>query len=580
MIKANFNAYDSYVTDSLYQWDINQILTVTGLNLTTAPEVHFSNSGMDKAIVRQSTMSNHVVTVAIPNSLLQDPYTINAHIGVYEGATFKVVELVQIPIIPKKRPVDYKIEASDEEIYSFKALENKLVNTVKVNDFSAKIAAVTARIDNIIAHNNDTDGNTELVDIRTDVDGNIHNSAGNAIREQVAKLKRAASIDEKVITPDLLSFVNENQNNIFDFLTTEIIQGYYDGNGNIVDDSGFKTVVVKVKPNTKYYTNFYPSTSLNLSYFDYSKKLVDHLPVGSYEIGTIPACNNPNVSSVAFCVYSGFDVSSLIVSKNPIDETADNAYYFGMPRFKAETENIIDALDNEQILKLLSVKRSVFKNKKMLIFGDSITETATVSEDGNTYTEGTRVNWPTFVKATLGIGEMWNYAKSGAHYKDDEGLSFYQKISNQISTAIDNHADADIIVLSAGTNDANGNYGDYDAAMSVESLSALVKTNLYEAIRWAMWTLKKTYPNALCFVTTPIQRADREPHNTISDAIKSMGKRYNFIIMDAEIESGIIRENEIWGSEGVYLVDGLHPNESGAKKLSDLYCSIIVNHTI
>lgn len=126
MIKANFNTYANYVTDSLYQWELNQVLSVTGLNLSVAPEVHFSNANMDRAIVRQAKLENHVISVDIPNSLLQDPLTINAHIGIYEGDTFKVIELVRIPVIPKKRPLDYQIQDSDEEIYSFVRLENML----------------------------------------------------------------------------------------------------------------------------------------------------------------------------------------------------------------------------------------------------------------------------------------------------------------------------------------------------------------------------------------------------------------------------------------------------------------------
>ena len=181
MIKANFNAYSTYVTDSLYQWDLNQVLRVTGLNLSVVPEVHFSNANMDKAIVRQASMENHVVSVGIPNSLLQDPLTIHAHIGIYEGSTFKVVEKVEIPVIAKERPVDYRIEDADEEIYSFKALENALKN-------KADSAVINARVDNIIAHNNDTEGNTELVDIRTDIRGNVHDSAGTAVREQIRPL--------------------------------------------------------------------------------------------------------------------------------------------------------------------------------------------------------------------------------------------------------------------------------------------------------------------------------------------------------------------------------------------------------
>ena len=50
MIKANFSAYSKYVTDSLNQWDLNQVLQVFGLNLIDAPEVHFSNANTDQAI--------------------------------------------------------------------------------------------------------------------------------------------------------------------------------------------------------------------------------------------------------------------------------------------------------------------------------------------------------------------------------------------------------------------------------------------------------------------------------------------------------------------------------------------------
>lgn len=128
MITANFRAYNTYVTESLYQWELNQTLEVSGLNLSVAPEVHFSNANMEKSLVRQSTMKNHIVSVDIPNSLLQDSLTIDAHIGIYEGETFKVIEKVQIPIIPRKRPADYRIQDSDEEIYSFNRLENMIVN--------------------------------------------------------------------------------------------------------------------------------------------------------------------------------------------------------------------------------------------------------------------------------------------------------------------------------------------------------------------------------------------------------------------------------------------------------------------
>ena len=193
MIKANFKAYSSYQTDSLHQWDINQKLEVTGLNLLHAPEVHFSNSNLDRAIVRQSSLMNGVVTVSIPNALLQEPFRIFAHIGVYEGDTFKVIELVEIPVIPRKRPADYQLTDTDEEVYSFKRLENLLANR-----------ATTAQVANIIAHNNDTNGNSELVDIRTGADNTVYASAGEAVRAIAHKMTSCFTpLDQPVLVDEV-----------------------------------------------------------------------------------------------------------------------------------------------------------------------------------------------------------------------------------------------------------------------------------------------------------------------------------------------------------------------------------------
>lgn len=170
MIKANFSAYNTYVTDSLYQWSLNQVLSINGLNLSIAPEVHFSNANMDKAIVRQSTLKDHVVSVAIPNSLLQEPLPVKAHIGVYEGDTFKVIEMVEIPVIARKRPDDYSLSEDDAEIWSFKRLDNKIAQLVDMKRY--------------------TYDDEELLDIRTDVDGKRHTTAGNAIRAQITTLAK------------------------------------------------------------------------------------------------------------------------------------------------------------------------------------------------------------------------------------------------------------------------------------------------------------------------------------------------------------------------------------------------------
>ena len=264
MIKANFKAYATYVTDSLYQWDINQKLEVLGLNLSVAPEVHFSNATMDRAIVRQATLENNIVYADIPNSLLQMPLKITAHIGVYSGKTFNVVEKVEIPIKARPRPADYRIEDSDEEIYSFKALENEIVNaktnfenklvsakTELENDIAKKAdsAVVNARIDTIIAHNNDTEGNTELIDMRVGSDGKTHGSAGEAVRFQIDNISKLADYFSRGISLNDF-FENEDNSVIYSYVS----------NGGVVcysEDGQIWTRTVNIPIDPRVYKKLY-----------------------------------------------------------------------------------------------------------------------------------------------------------------------------------------------------------------------------------------------------------------------------------------------------------------------------------
>lgn len=117
---------NKYTVSPMYQWDRNQVLTIYGLSLDSAPEIHFTNTDMSRAIVKQASMDNAgVVTVEVPNSLLQKSYNITAYICDHDGDKFNTMYTVEIPVKARKKPADYVLE-NDEEVYSFNALENDI----------------------------------------------------------------------------------------------------------------------------------------------------------------------------------------------------------------------------------------------------------------------------------------------------------------------------------------------------------------------------------------------------------------------------------------------------------------------
>lgn len=119
---------ERYKVDSLYQWDVNQDLKITGLSLSFKPEIHFTNKNMDRAIVKQSEMDDAgVIIVKIPNSLLQVAAPISVYVCGYENDTFKTYYAFVIPVCSRVKPADY-ILIDDPEVYSFENLEYKINN--------------------------------------------------------------------------------------------------------------------------------------------------------------------------------------------------------------------------------------------------------------------------------------------------------------------------------------------------------------------------------------------------------------------------------------------------------------------
>ena len=222
-----------YTADPLYQWDKNQVLQILGISVPSNPEIHFSNSAMNNAIVRRATVDNEgIISVEIPNVILETPYKITAYVCVYDGDAFNTLYAVEIPIIKRTKPDDF-LPSTEEEIYSYRTLN--------------------ARIDNILANASDTEGNAELIDIRTGADGTIYNTAGVAVRSQIEKLnKNVANFTEACCDTEIVGGGNYNLLKLSEVSYSSRLQDDVSG----IDTSNVNNVVTGWIPVRygKYYT--------------------------------------------------------------------------------------------------------------------------------------------------------------------------------------------------------------------------------------------------------------------------------------------------------------------------------------
>lgn len=172
--------YDSMgeLLRTMFQWDTNQTITIKGAEVPPYPVFHFANRCSKEAlVVTPEETGGTDLTVKVPNVLLQSAETIFAYLY-YEtdNDAYKTKHVIQIPVAPRAKPSDY--EYSDNIDY-------------------VSVAAISTRLNEIIHLMTDESTSElapEVIDIRIGSDGTVYQTAGEAVRSQVADLKSA--IDE------------------------------------------------------------------------------------------------------------------------------------------------------------------------------------------------------------------------------------------------------------------------------------------------------------------------------------------------------------------------------------------------
>lgn len=147
MLRVCFNCYGNYTTDTVYQWDLNHTLSITGLDIDHAPTVHFCNKKSETAIVVQSEMADGVITVSVPNQLLEEPYPIIAYIHTYDDNHAKTIEVVNIPLIKRAKPDDYQF-TENVDVMNFERLEKDMSDFIQeCNDILEEIRTESVNLD-------------------------------------------------------------------------------------------------------------------------------------------------------------------------------------------------------------------------------------------------------------------------------------------------------------------------------------------------------------------------------------------------------------------------------------------------
>lgn len=224
----------------------------------------------------------------------------------------------------------------------------------------------------------------------------------------------------------------------------------------------------------------------------------------------------------------------------------------------------------------------------ILYMGDSITQLG----------KGTR-GWPGMFHTMVGGDNYVNTAVIGARWCDYDdtvldgnpvagGDNHNNTISNQVEkisrgkdTSNPNYSHVaeydsfDTIIIAAGTNDVNTTEG-FDTQFFVDGVAvqtdSLDRMTWCGAMRYAYDKLRGMYPDADIFICTPIQGFEStrayDTINTNRNRIKRVCDRISDVTLIDTFSCGICGVYEAQSNQGRDLIDGLHPNESGARKIA------------
>ena len=235
--------------------------------------------------------------------------------------------------------------------------------------------AINARVDNIIAHNNDTEGNTELIDIRSGYDGYTAGSAGSSVRRQV-----------NAVNTRITQYLEVNPRsqvplNAYSSITYEALWT----NANPTSNFSAGSISYTLPSNTMYLVLAYkPVKSENKICYQYLPILPDTEAMVRIDNATL-GTYGPGVNTRTFTVPSRLTVRGSITVSNNV--TTLQANPFDLYQGDLDISDLAGYTDNDNSMiipyKLYAVKYSI--STTMQVSKDSELIDARIGVDGTVY---------------------------------------------------------------------------------------------------------------------------------------------------------------------------------------------------
>lgn len=201
MITAIFNPGDkSITTKKLLQWDYGQVLSIKGLDLPKAVEIHFCVYTDSTTIPAVGITTDDHTDVEIPDGLLRQDRELRAYVYVADMEQGKTVRTVNIPIQSRQKP-EIPHTPEDTELFreAIKAVNNSADRAETAANTSEQNAKKTAEDRKTIEEMVETVSGIEqqVQDVKKYA-GKAETAASNAaLSEQKAKESETAALQAK-----------------------------------------------------------------------------------------------------------------------------------------------------------------------------------------------------------------------------------------------------------------------------------------------------------------------------------------------------------------------------------------------